>query len=64
VYEIDPNYETYATVRMGYNAPFIVVGERGEGSLWLTLSAAKRLYEVLPNLIEELALETDWTMDA
>jgi hypothetical protein len=60
---IDPSYEQYATVRWGYNAPFIVVGEYGEGSLWLTRSAARRLHEVLPGLIDDLDRETDRALD-
>lgn len=55
MYVIDPNYEQYAMVREGYNAPFIVIQETGEAGVWLTLSAAKRLYEVLPDLIADLS---------
>lgn len=57
MYEIDPNYGTYTTVRWGYNAPFIEIREPGEMGILLSLRAAKRLHQVLPNLIADLECE-------
>lgn len=57
MYLIDPSYDTVASVRWGYNAPFIEIREPGETGILLSLSAARRLHAVLPNLIDDLERE-------
>lgn len=59
MYTIDPNYDTYAKVTWGFNAPFIEIREPGEMGIFLGLSAARRLAEVLPSLIADLEDELD-----
>jgi hypothetical protein len=63
VYEIDPDYGTYVTIKDGYNAPFIVIGEPGEGSIYLRARSARRLLAVLPEIIRELDKTTNEQLD-